>query len=448
MQQGNRVFVLNMRGKALMPTTQRKARILLKEKKAKIVKYNPFTIQLNYPTGENRQEVNIGIDTGAKNIGIAIVSNDKILYKAEVELRQDISSNIYSKSIYRRSRRNRKTRYRKPRFLNRKKPTKWLPPSLQSRINKHFQWIDIFSGLVPNAKLHIEVGKFDTAKMINPDIQGVDYQHGQTYGFYDERYFVFARDNYTCQVCGKSKDKILQIHHIIYRSNGGSNKVNNLITVCTDCHTSENHKKGGILYEWQEKRKKVKQYKEPPFMNSLRRRIFDRYPEADITYGSITTPKRKELGLDKTHYNDAITISGIKTIKQNPNEWLLIRQVRKKKRSLHEATARKGRKEPNRTSKRNNKNTPYCKGFYLNDKVKVLNKIGYITGFTSGGAYVKDLKNNYITLPEKSYKQIGITNLQLLCHNNNWQYMTILEKEKGRNSSHEAKASGNSYRTI
>ena len=95
MQQGNRVFVLNMRREVLMPTTQRKARILLKEKKAKIVKYNPFTIQLNYPTGENRQEVDIGIDTGAKNIGIAIVSNDKILYKAEVELRQDISSNIY-----------------------------------------------------------------------------------------------------------------------------------------------------------------------------------------------------------------------------------------------------------------------------------------------------------------------------------------------------------------
>ena len=69
---------------------------------------------------------------------------------------------------------------------------------MQSRIDKHFHWIDIFNSLVPDAKLHIEVGKFDTAKMINPDIQGVDYQHGQTYGFYDERYFVFARDNYTC----------------------------------------------------------------------------------------------------------------------------------------------------------------------------------------------------------------------------------------------------------
>lgn len=160
-------------------------------------------------------------------------------------------------------------------------------------------------------------------------------------------------------------------------------------------------------------------------MNSLRRRIFDRYPKADITYGSITTPKRKELGLGKTHYNDAIVISGVKTIKQNPNEWVLIRQFRKKKRSLHEATARKGRKEPNRTSKRNSKNTPYYKDFHLNDKVKVLDKIGYITGFTYGGVYVKDLENNYITLPGKSYKQVGVANLCLLCHNNNWQYIIM-----------------------
>lgn len=425
MNNGNRVFVLNMRGETLMPTTQRKARILLKEKKAKIVKYNPFTIQLNYPTGENKQNINIGVDTGAKHIGLAITSEDKVLYKAEIELRQDVSSNLDTKRIYRRSRRNRKTRYRKPRFLNRKKIEKWLPPSLQSRIDKHFRWIDTFNSLVPNARLHIEVGKFDTAKMINPDIQGVDYQQGQTYGFYDERYFVFARDNYTCQACGKSKNKILQTHHIIYRSHGGTDRVDNLITVCTDCHTSVNHKKGGILYKWQEEHKKVKQYKEPPFMNILRKRIFTQYPNAEITYGSITTPKRKELDLEKTHYNDAVVISGIEYIKENPNERLLIRQFRKKKRSLHEATARKGRKEPNRTAKRNSKNKPYYKGFYLNDKVSVLGKVGYITGFTSGGAYIKDQENNYITLPNKSYKQVGIANLQLLYHNNNWQYIPM-----------------------
>lgn len=425
MEHGNRVFVKNKRGQALMPCSQRKARILLKNNKAKIVSYDPFMIQLNYATGEAKQECHVGVDTGAKHIGIAVTSGKKVLFKVEVELRQDVSSNITTKRIYRRSRRNRKTRYRKPRFLNRKRKDKWLPPSLQNRIDHTFRWIDRFCSLVPEAILHIEVGKFDTAKMINPDIQGVDYQHGQTYGFYDERYFVFQRDNYTCQACKKSKDKILRTHHIIYKSNGGSDRVDNLITVCTECHTSANHKKGGIFYKWQEEHKKVKQYKEPPFMNILRKRIFERYPNAFITYGSETTPKRKLLGLEKTHYNDAVTISGIDEIKYDPDEYLLIKQFRKKKRSLHEAIPRKGRKEPNTTQKRNKKNTPAYKGFYLNDKVSILGKTGYITGFAPGSAYVKDNNNQYITLPNKKYKQVGLSNLIVINHNNNWQYINM-----------------------
>ena len=420
-----RIFVMNMRGDPLMPCTQKKARILLKEGKAVIYKYDPFTIQLTYATGETKQDCHIGIDTGSKHIGMAITSENKVLFKGEIELRQDVKSNIDTKHIYRRSRRNRKTRYRQPRFLNRKRSDKWLPPSLQNRVDHTFHWIDTFCSLVSDPILHIEVGKFDTAKMINPEINGVDYQHGQTYGFFEERYFVFARDNYTCQCCGKSKDKILQTHHIIYRSNGGTDRVDNLITVCTDCHTSKNHQKGGILYKWQEQHKKVKQYKEPPFMNAIRKRIFARYPNAHTTYGSETTPHRKELGLEKTHYNDAITISGITNIKEDPKEWLLIKQFRKKKRSLHEATARKGRKEPNCFQKRNSKNTPFYRGFYLNDKVKVFGhgQIGYITGFTSGGAYVKNVDGEYIKIPNKSYKQVSIKYLKLLSHNNNWQYV-------------------------
>lgn len=416
---------MNMRGDPLMPCTQKKARILLKEGKAVIYKYDPFTIQLTYATGETKQDCHIGIDTGSKHIGMAITSENKVLFKGEIELRQDVKSNIDTKHIYRRSRRNRKTRYRQPRFLNRKRSDKWLPPSLQNRVDHTFHWIDTFCSLVSDPILHIEVGKFDTAKMINPEINGVDYQHGQTYGFFEERYFVFARDNYTCQCCGKSKDKILQTHHIIYRSNGGTDRVDNLITVCTDCHTSKDHQKGGILYKWQEQHKKVKQYKEPPFMNAIRKRIFARYPNAHTTYGSETTPHRKELGLEKTHYNDAITISGITNIKEDPKEWLLIKQFRKKKRSLHEATARKGRKEPNCFQKRNSKNTPFYRGFYLNDKVKVFGhgQIGYITGFTSGGAYVKNVDGEYITIPNKSYKQVSIKYLKLLSHNNNWQYV-------------------------
>ena len=421
-----RVFVKNLRNENLMPCSQRKARLLLKQNKAKIYQYNPFTIQLSTPTGESKQKCSIGVDTGSKHIGLAITSKDKVLYKCEIELRQDVHSNMDTRRMYRRDRRNRKTRYRKCRFLNRKRDKNWLPPSIQNRVEHTFSWIDKYINLLPNPELSIEVGKFDTAKMINPNINGVEYQQGKTYGYYDERYYVFERDNYTCQCCGK-KNKILQTHHIIYRSNGGTNRVDNLITVCTDCHTTKAHKKGGVLYKWQEERKKVKQYKEPPFMNILRRRIIKRYPNAHITYGSITTPKRKELGLSKTHYNDAIIISGINEIKENTKDWLLIKQFRKKKRSLHEATARKGRKTPNREQKRNSKNTPHYKGFYLNDKVEILGNIGYISGFTNGGAYIKDIYGNYITLPNKNYKQVTISKIKLIGHNNNWQYITQRE---------------------
>ncbi len=418
-----RVFVFNMRGEPLMPCTQRKARLLLKAGKAKIYKYNPFTIQLKYATGENKQECHVGIDTGSKHIGLAVTSENKVLFKGEVELRQDVKSKIDTKRIYRRSRRNRKTRYRRCRFLNRKRFGKWLPPSLQNRINHTFKWIDKLCSFIPESILHIEVGKFDIAKMINPEVHSVDYSQGQTYGYQGERYFIFARDNYTCQVC-RERNKPLQTHHIIYVSNGGTNRVDNQITVCKECHTSTNHKNGGIFYKWQKEHKKVKQYKAPPFMNVFRQQILNQYPQALITYGFETTIKRKNIGLEKTHYNDAIVISGVSTISENLHEWLLIRQFRKKKRSLHEGVPRKGRKEPNRIQKRNSKNTPYYRGFYLNDKVSVFGKSGYITGFTNSGAYVKGVDGEYIVLPNKSYKRVNIASLKFICHNNNWQYIT------------------------
>lgn len=404
-----------------MPCSQRKARLLLKQKRAKIVGYKPFTIQLCYATGEAKQAITIGVDEGARYVGIAIVSQSKVLAKGEVELRQDVHSLLLTRSQYRRNRRNRKTRYRKARFLNRKKPEGWLPPSIRAKLEANFVWVDRFCSLVPDPKLRIEVGKFDVARMINPEIGGVDYQHGQTYGYHDVRYFVFARDEYTCQVC-KKKNKVLHTHHIIYRSEGGTDRADNLITVCTDCHTSKAHKPGGILYGWMKERKKVKQYKEPAFMNVLRLMTFERYPRAEITYGSETSPRRKELNLEKTHYNDAIAIAGVESVKENPCEWFHIKQFRKKKRSLHEAIPRKGKKAPNVTQKRNSKNTKEVRGWYLNDEVAYLGEHGWISGFTGISAYVQNIDGGYIQIPGKTYKSLTLSKLKNVCHNNTWQY--------------------------
>lgn len=451
------VYVLNKNNKPLMPCKPQRARKLIKEKKAKVVNYKPFTIKLLYGSYGYTQNTNLGIDLGSKHIGVAISSQDIVLSKGDIELRQDVSSLIETKATLRRSRRNRKTRYRKCKFNFRNKrvfnapkgaklkPLRkgsnfkknwrtlatnidssrhdgWLPPSIQSRIDNTFFWIDKYYNLLPKCNLSIEVGKFNMAKMINPEIEGIDYQQGEAFGFYNTRYYVFARDNYTCQVC-KKKDKVLHTHHVLYKSKGGSDRAENLATVCDDCHTHENHQPGGVLYEWMIKKKKMKTYKEPPFMNAMRLRIFKKYPQANITYGSITTPRRKELDLEKTHYNDAIAISGIKSIKSNCDEVFKIKQFRKKKRSLHEATARKGRNTKNTESKRNEKNTNFANGFYLNDKVEIFGQTGYITGFSgTSSVYIKNINDEYITIPEKKYKQVSISSLKFINHNNNWQY--------------------------
>ena len=100
----------------------------------------------------------------------------------------------------------------------------------------------------------------------------------------------------------------------------------------------------------------------------------------------------------------------------------------RKQVSKGEATARKGRKIKNTTSKRNSKNTKEKSGFTLNDKVKVFNGVGFISGFTSGGCYIKDIFGRYVTIPGKTYKQVSLSLLTILEHNNNWQVIPHLKE--------------------
>lgn len=415
-----------------MPCSNRKARLLLKEEKARIVGYKPFTIQMTVPTGETTKEVHLGIDTGAKYIGVAVTSATKVLAKGEIELRDDIHKNMESRATLRKSRRSRKTRYRQARFLNRKRKDGWLPPTVKSKLDATFFWTDKFLSLLPNPILHIEVGKFDIHKMINPEISGEGYQNGQCVGYYDVRYFVFARDKYTCQVC-KKQNQILHTHHILYKSKGGTDRADNLITVCSDCHTSENHKEGSILYDWMIKHKKVKQYKEATFMNIIRKRIFQKYPNSIIEYGSKTSLHRKELGLEKTHYNDAIAITKIGNIDTNDKDYFYIKQFRKKKRSLHESYPRRFRKSKNTNAIRSNKNVPFRNGVYMNDMAICEGKVGWIYGFSGGDkgkdGILRDINGEIIRISNRNEKSTSVPfkSLNIRCHNNNWQYQVLMD---------------------
>jgi len=215
---------------------------------------------------------------------------------------------LETRSSYRGNRRNRKTRYRQSRFDNRMSSKKkgWLPPSVKHRRDTHLNKINFIFSILPIKKVIIEPTSFDVQKIKNPDIQGVEYQQGETLDFENKRQYVLYRDSFKCQHCG-SKNK-LEVHHIIYRSQGGTDDVNNLITLCHECH-QEVHK-GKIKID----RTKVKSFKAAAGVSSMKNSLIDIlneiYTEVYVTYGYITKANRDKHNLSKTHCHDAFAITG------------------------------------------------------------------------------------------------------------------------------------------
>jgi hypothetical protein len=158
------VYVLNKNRQPLMPTEDhRMVRLLLKSKKAKVVKRTPFTIQLLVDTKNYVQIVKLGVDAGSKTIGLSASTENKELFAAEVKPRNDVVNNLSTRREFRRARRNRKTRYRSPRFNNRvhSKHKGWLAPSVEVKIQEHITSIKRVCEILPISNVVVETAEFD-----------------------------------------------------------------------------------------------------------------------------------------------------------------------------------------------------------------------------------------------------------------------------------------------
>ena len=379
------VYVLNQDGHPLMPTERcGKVRRLLKTNKAKVVKRCPFTIQLLYVTEHHIQPVTLGVDTGAKHIGLSATTEKKELYSGEVELRSDVVDLLSTRRQFRRTRRNRKTRYRKPRFLNRVSSKKkgWLAPSVRQKIETHLTVIGKVIKILPITKIVVETASFDIQKIKNPSILGVEYQQGEQLDFWNVREYVLFRDNHVCQCCkGKSKDKILNVHHIESRKTGG-NAPNNLITLCSVCH--DGYHRGTVKLPKSIKR--GMSFRDAAFMGIMRWSFYntlkEKYSSIEIknTYGYITKHKRIGNGLPKEHYIDAKCISGNPSA-QPLGYYFYQKKVRCHNRQIHKATILKG------CIRKRNQAEYIVKGYRLFDKVLYQNKSYFVFGRRTSGFF-------------------------------------------------------------
>ncbi len=323
-----KVFVLNQHGRALMPTTPRKARLLLRDGKATIHSRKPFTIQLTHGATGYTQDITLGVDAGYQTIGFSAVTDKEELVGGEVEMLKGQRERNEERTMYRRQRRNR-LRYRKPRFDNRRKPDGWLAPSIQHKLDTHTRLIESLCKVMPVTYIIIETANFDIQGIKNPDIEGVGYQSGDQTGFWNLREYILYRDHHRCQnpEC-KGRSDVLQVHHLGYWKGDSSDRPDNLITLCTKCHTSANHKAGKLLYGWQPK---LKSYRPETFMSTVRWRLINHF-DAVNAYGYQTKSARIKLGLEKSHHNDAFVIAcGVNQRRVQP---IYIKQRRRNNRSL------------------------------------------------------------------------------------------------------------------
>ena len=230
------VYVINKNGNPLMPCSPAKSKHLLQLGKAKVIRRTPFTIKLLWDCEENVQSVTAGMDTGSKTVGCAAVTNEKVVYQSETELRWDISKKMKRRAMYRRTRRSR-LRYRKMRWSNRASMRKYgrLAPSIRSKIESHMREKKFVESILPVSEWKVETASFDIHQISNPNV--VDYQNGDQKGFYNTKAYVLHRDGYKCQSGIKCKhSKKLHVHHIQFSSKHGTDTPSNLITLCADCH--------------------------------------------------------------------------------------------------------------------------------------------------------------------------------------------------------------------
>lgn len=418
------VYVVSKDDKPLMPCENAVARLLLKQGKAKVKRKTPFTIKLLHHTTEYTQDCTLGVDTGSSHVGTSVInSKNEVLYMSDVEIRNDITDKMKQRAKYRRNRRNRKTRYRKARWLNRKNSIKKdrFSPTMRSKLNSHMKEIEFIKSILPISRLVMETATFDPHLLKNPSLHNPiykkwGYQQGDNYGFENTKAKVLNRDNYICQYCkGKKKDSKLEVHHIIYRSNEGSDEEDNLITLCHTCHKGVHI--GTVKLKLVGKRKG--QLKHATQMNSIRIQLLKLCSDAIETFGYITKANRLLLEIDKSHHLDACVIAS------GGNKFTIRQNILYKKKCVSDGDFQQTK------GVRSQQVIPTGKiqGFRKFDKVRYLGKEYFIKGrMSSGYAILMDIEGNKVDFSSmpKGWKTPKLSNCKRISARKTWMVDSLV----------------------
>lgn len=345
------VFVVDRRQAPLMPCSEKRARLLLAQGRARVHRLIPFTIRLidREVVQSTLQPLELKIDPGSKTSGLALVRNNntvnaetgEVITTAHVlnlfELIHrgfQISHALTARRQMRRRRRSANLRYRAPRFLNRKNKGKgWLAPSLQHRIDTTLSWVVRLRNVAPITHLTQELVRFDMQQLENPEIAGVQYQQGELRG-YEVREYLLEKWGRQCAYCDVSNVP-LQIDHIHPKARGGSNRVSNLTLACTPCNLKKAAQDITLFLGKDPKRlTKIQDQAKRPLrdaaaVNATRWKLLNALKGLGLPVrtgsGGLTKFNRSRLVIPKTHALDAVCVGEVDFVEQWQKPTLVIK---------------------------------------------------------------------------------------------------------------------------
>ena len=333
------VFVLDTQGQALMPCTEKRARLLLARGRARVHRLVPMVIRLTDRTADSCafQPLRLKLDPGSKTTGLALVRDTQVIDKQTGEVQtaavvlnlmelvhrgKQISEALMARRQMRRRRRS-QLRHRAPRFLNRGNQQRgWLAPSLQHRVDTCMAWVQRIQRWATVTALSSELVRFDMQALQNPEISGVEYQQGTLFG-YELREYLLEKWHRQCAYCD-AKDVPLQIEHIRPKAQGGSDRVSNLTLACQCCNQKKAaHSIEDFLAKDKKRLAKILADAKTPLrdaaaVNATRWALANTLQvtglPVELASGGQTKFNRCTLGIPKTHALDAACVGTLQVL--------------------------------------------------------------------------------------------------------------------------------------
>ena len=309
-----RVFVVSPERTPLSPCRPARARWLLTQRKAAVLRRYPFTIILQQPPSDTVvAPLRVKLDPGSKTTGLAVINEatSEVVWAAEVSHRgQQVKDALAARRATRRGRRQRHTRYRQPRFENRTRPQGWLPPSLVSRVQHVVTWVERLRRSAPLTAISLELVRFDLQLIEHPETTGIEYQQGTLAGW-EVREYLLLKWGYQCAYCQQEATR-WEVDHILPRSRGGSNRISNLALACHACNQDKGDRTATEYGHPEVQAQAGKPLKDAAAVNSTRWALYKRLQQTGLPVeagtGGRTKWNRTQRGLPKTHWIDAACV--------------------------------------------------------------------------------------------------------------------------------------------